>query len=102
MDRLVYQEKQAKRLPRLLSFALAVLLAFLIGGAVQQLVCASPSCLLRLCHYSLSHYCRRVWVSGGDNNIFTQIGFVVLVGWRPERHLIVEFARAKEHDSDPR
>jgi multidrug efflux pump len=38
-----------------------------------------------------------VWISRGDNNIFTQIGFVVLVGLAAKNAiLIVEFARQAE------
>jgi len=38
-----------------------------------------------------------VWISGGDNNIFTQIGFFVLVGLACKNAiLIVEFARELE------
>ena len=40
-----------------------------------------------------------VWLTGGDNNIFTQIGFVVLVGLACKNAiLIVEFARELERE----
>src|SRR5690606_12725186 len=38
-----------------------------------------------------------VWLTNGDNNIFTQIGFIVLVGLACKNAiLIVEFARTRE------
>ena len=40
-----------------------------------------------------------VWLSGGDNNIFTQIGFVVLVGLAAKNAiLIVEFAELQRKE----
>jgi multidrug efflux pump len=40
-----------------------------------------------------------VWLSGGDNNIFTQIGLIVLVGLACKNAiLIVEFARERQHE----
>ncbi|ECB0740755.1 efflux RND transporter permease subunit, partial [Salmonella enterica subsp. enterica serovar Typhimurium] len=62
-----------------------------------------PFAVLLIAPMSLLSAIVGVWVSGGDNNIFTQIGFVVLVGLAAKNAiLIVEFARAKEHDgADP-
>src|SRR3546814_19971195 len=44
-----------------------------------------------------------VWLTGGDINIFTQIAFVVRVGLAAKNAiLLVEFARAQEHEGlDP-
>ncbi len=44
-----------------------------------------------------------VWIAGSDNNIFTQIGLLVLVGLAAKNAiLIVEFARQREADGLPR
>ncbi|MBK0367981.1 efflux RND transporter permease subunit, partial [Salmonella enterica] len=91
---LVYQEKQAGN-SALAIFALAVLLAFLILAA-QYNSWSLPFAVLLIAPMSLLSAIVGVWVSGGDNNIFTQIGFVVLVGLAAKNAiLIVEFARAK-------
>jgi multidrug efflux pump len=40
-----------------------------------------------------------VWLLGGDNNVFTQISLIVLVGLACKNAiLIVEFAREKQHE----
>lgn len=79
-----------------------MLLAFLILAA-QYNSWSLPFAVLLIAPMSLLSAIVGVWVSGGDNNIFTQIGFVVLVGLAAKNAiLIVEFARAKEHDgADP-
>ena len=44
-----------------------------------------------------------VWIAGSDNNIFTQIGLLVLVGLAAKNAiLIVEFAKQREADGVPR
>ena len=98
---LVYQEKQAGN-SALYIFPLAVLLAFLILAA-QYNSWSLPFSVLLIAPMALLSAIAGVWVSGGDNNIFTQIGFVVLVGLAAKNAiLIVEFARAKEIEgADP-
>lgn len=98
---LVYQEKQAGNLA-LYIFPLAVLLAFLILAA-QYNSWSLPFAVLLIAPMALLSAIGGVWLSGGDNNIFTQIGFVVLVGLAAKNAiLIVEFARTKETEgADP-
>jgi multidrug efflux pump len=74
-------------------FPLCVLLAFLVLAAQYEswtlplaVILIVPMCLL----FAITG----VWVTRGDNNIFTQIGFLVLVGLACKNAiLIVEFAR---------
>jgi len=98
---LVYQEKQAGN-SALYIFPLAVLLAFLILAA-QYNSWSLPFAVLLIAPMALLSAIAGVWISGGDNNIFTQIGFVVLVGLAAKNAiLIVEFARSKEEaGADP-
>ncbi|MGZ9894735.1 efflux RND transporter permease subunit [Bordetella bronchiseptica] len=98
---LVYQEKQAGN-SALYIFPLAVLLAFLILAA-QYNSWSLPFAVLLIAPMALLSAIAGVWLSGGDNNIFTQIGFVVLVGLAAKNAiLIVEFARARESEgADP-
>jgi multidrug efflux pump len=78
-----------------LIFALAVALVFLVLAAQYEswslplaVILVVPMCLLG----SIAG----VWLSGSDINIFTQVGFVVLVGLASKNAiLIVEFAKVK-------
>ena len=74
-------------------FPLCVLLAFLVLAA-QYESWTLPLAVILIVPMSLLSAIVGVWLSGGDNNIFTQIGLVVLVGLACKNAiLIVEFAR---------
>jgi gold/copper resistance efflux pump len=74
-------------------FPLAIALAFLILAATYG-SWALPLAVLAIVPTVLLGALGGGWLSGGDNNLFTQIGLVVLVGLATKNAiLIVEFAR---------
>ncbi|HET6577673.1 MAG TPA: efflux RND transporter permease subunit [Gemmatimonadales bacterium] len=74
-------------------FPLCVLLAFLVLAA-QYESWSLPVAVILIVPMSLLSAIAGVWLTRGDNNIFTQIGFLVLVGLACKNAiLIVEFAR---------
>src|SRR5690606_14984524 len=80
----------------LVVFPLAVLLVFLVLAALYEswLVPLAVILIVPLCVLPALF---GVWLSGGDNNIFVQIGLVVLMGLACKNAiLIVEFARDLE------
>ena len=83
-------------------FPLCVLLAFLVLAA-QYESWSLPLAVILIVPMTLLSAITGVIVSGGDNNIFTQIGLIVLVGLACKNAiLIVEFAKDKQEEGlDP-
>ncbi|MGV3709779.1 MAG: efflux RND transporter permease subunit [Gemmatimonas sp.] len=86
----------------LLVFPLCVLLAFLVLAA-QYESWSLPLAVILIVPMGLLSAIGGVWLSKGDNNVFTQIGLIVLVGLACKNAiLIVEFARELEHQGRDR
>jgi len=78
-------------------FALGVLLVFLVLAAQYESL-VLPIAILLIVPMAILSALAGVWMLGEDNNIFTQIGLIVLVGLASKNAiLIVEFARELEH-----
>jgi multidrug efflux pump len=80
----------------LIVFPLCVLLVYIVLAALYE-SWTLPMSVILIVPMTLLSALAGVWVTGGDNNIFTQISFLVLAGLACKNAiLIVEFAKERE------
>lgn len=79
-------------------YPLCILLVFLVLAAQYESL-RLPMAIILIVPMCLLSAMVGVWLKGGDNNIFTQIGLIVLVGLACKNAiLIVEFAKSREDE----
>ncbi len=98
---LAYQEIVSGNTMALI-FPLCVLLVYVVLAALYESWSLPLSVILNVPMVILSAIAG-VWITGGDNNVFTQISFLVLSGLACKNAiLIVEFAKYREEQGDDR
>ena len=98
---LAYQEQLAGN-TMLLIFPLCVLLVYVVLAA-QYESWSLPLSVILIVPMTILSAITGVWLTGGDNNVFTQISFLVLAGLACKNAiLIVEFAKQREEEGEDR
>jgi multidrug efflux pump len=92
----VQQNLKEGALPIGMVFPLAVVFVFLVLAAQYESL-SLPFAIILIVPMCILSAMIGIWLNGMDNNIFTQIGLVVLVGLAAKNAiLIVEFAKQKQ------
>jgi len=98
---LAYQQRAAGN-SALFIFPLSVLFVFLVLAALYE-SWSLPFAIILIVPMCLLSAITGVWARGLDNNVLTQIGFIVLVALATKNAiLIVEFAKAREDGGESR
>jgi multidrug efflux pump len=98
---LAYQETLTGN-TMLIVFPLCVLLVYVVLAA-QYESWTLPLSVILIVPMTLLCAIAGVWLTGGDNNVFTQISFLVLAGLACKNAiLIVEFAKQREEEGENR
>jgi len=98
---LAYQETLAGN-TMILIFPLCLLLVYVVLAA-QYESWSLPFSVILIVPMTLFSAIAGIWLTGGDNNVFTQISFLVLAALACKNAiLIVEFARRREMEGESR
>ena len=95
---IAYQAKLAGN-TALYVFPLCVLFVFLVHSAEYE-SWSLPLAIILIAPMCLPFALAGIWARGIDNNLITQIGFIVLIGLAAKNAVLIgEFARQEQEDS---